>query len=81
MSIKPGTSVTSTTLTIECGPRTAYVHDEKARALLRRAGVTQCMKDPHRRGVWMCPISALWDVIAVAEKVQRREVNLVEVSK
>jgi hypothetical protein len=79
MSLSPGTS-THNDLTIECGRRTAWVYDDNAPKLIRRAGVKRSQKDRHR-GAWMVPIWALWDIIAVAENVQKRTVHLVEVER
>ena len=78
--LPPGTSVSSTILTIEVGRRTAWLHGERVPALLRRAGVTRKSWDAIHR-CWAIPVNRVWDVLPVAEKVQRREVNLVEVNR
>lgn len=67
-------------LTIEVGRRTAWLHGERVPALLRRARVTRKSWDAGRR-CWAIPVDRIWDVLPVAEKVQRREVHFTEVDR
>lgn len=80
--LTPGKSAAQpiTELRIECGTRTAWVFDDGTPHIVTRAGITPRQKDRHR-GAWMVPLAVLWDVVAYAEKAQRRTVHLVEVSR
>lgn len=82
MTIKPGKSDAkpTTDLRIECGNRTAWVYDDGTPHIVTRAAITPRQKDRHR-GAWMVPINVLSDLVAYAEKIQRRQVHLVEVSR
>lgn len=80
--MSPGKSTlkTNTALTIECGKRTAWLHGEGIPRLLRQARITRKAWDANKR-CWSIPIALIWDILPVAEKAQRREVNLVEVDR
>lgn len=67
-------------LTIEVGRRTAWLHGERVPALLRRARVTRKSWDAAHR-CWTIPVDRIWDVLPIAEKVQRREVIFTEVTR
>jgi hypothetical protein len=78
--VRPGTSITNTILTIEVGHRTAWLHGDRVPALLRRAGAARKSWDAAYQ-CWAIPVNRLWNVIAAAEKVQRREVHLEQVNR
>lgn len=67
-------------LSIEVGKRTAWLHGDNVPRLLRRAGVTRRSWDA-THGCWTIPLNRVWDVLPIAEKVQRREVSLIEVDR
>ena len=69
-----------TTLRVEVGRRTAWLHGPHMVPLLNRAHITARAWDPARR-CWSVSVASADDVIAAAEHWQRRVVTVEEVTR